>query len=188
MTGLHQSITNSFLPVGHTKFSPDWCFGLMKQRYRRTKVDSLQDLVDVVNGSAIVNFAQLVGTQEGDVLVPTYDWCSYLSPYFKRVDNIKKLHSFQISSPSSGDVEVVVREYSDTPEQHVSLVRDTTWIPSSTVLPPVCKPVGLRSSNQQADSGICSTKFGSIVQIMPKTFPAPCHLSLASPLLIFNLN
>ena len=82
MTGLHPSITYSFLPVGHTKFSPDWCFGLMKQRYRRTKVDSLQDLVDVVNGSAIVNFAQLVGTQ-GDVLVPTYDWDSYLLSYFK---------------------------------------------------------------------------------------------------------
>ena len=82
MTGLHHSITYSFLPVGHTKFLPDWCFGLMKQRYRRTKVDSLQDLVHVVNGSANVNFAQLVGTQE-DVLVPTYDWGSYLSPYFK---------------------------------------------------------------------------------------------------------
>ena len=148
MTGLHQTITYSFLPVGHTKFSPDWCFGLMKQRYRRTKVDSLQDLMDVVNGSANVNFAELVGTQVGDVLVPTYDWCSYLSPYFKRVDNIKKLHSFQISSPSSGNVEVVVREYSDTPEQHVSIVRDTTWIPSSTVLPPVCKPVGLSSDRQ----------------------------------------
>ena len=115
---------------------------------RRTKVDSLQDLVDVVNRSANVNFAQLVGTQEGDVLVPTYDWGSYLSPYFKRVDHIKKLHSFQISSPSSGDVEVVVRDYSDTPEQHVSLVRDTTWTPSSTVLPTVCKPVGLSSDRQ----------------------------------------
>ena len=149
MTGLHDhSITYSFLPVGHTKFSPDWCFGLMKQRYRRTKVDSLQDLVDVVNGSAHVNFAQLVGTQEGDVLVPTYDWGSYLSPYFKRVDHIKKFHSFQISSPSSGHLEVVVWEYSDTPQQHVNLVRDTTWIPSSTVLPPVCKPVGLSSDRQ----------------------------------------
>lgn len=37
---------------GHTKFSPDWCFGLLKKKYRRTKVDGLTDLVSVVNDSA----------------------------------------------------------------------------------------------------------------------------------------
>ena len=31
------SNTLSFLPVGHTKFAPDWCFGLLKRAYRRTK-------------------------------------------------------------------------------------------------------------------------------------------------------
>ena len=34
LTGRHTSITLSFLPVGHTKFSPDWCFGLFKRQYR----------------------------------------------------------------------------------------------------------------------------------------------------------
>ena len=32
LTGLHQNITLSFMITGHTKFSPDWCFGLMKKR------------------------------------------------------------------------------------------------------------------------------------------------------------
>ena len=41
-TGLHEEVTISFLPVGHTKFSPDWCFGLMKQRFRRTKIGDLE--------------------------------------------------------------------------------------------------------------------------------------------------
>ena len=27
LVGLHKEIKVSFLPVGHTKFSPDWCFG-----------------------------------------------------------------------------------------------------------------------------------------------------------------
>ena len=27
--GLHKSITISFLIVGHTKFAPDWAFGLL---------------------------------------------------------------------------------------------------------------------------------------------------------------
>ena len=65
MSGLHQSVTMSFMLVGPTKFAPDWCFGLLKQRFRRTFVSSLQDLVDVVNTSANVNVSQLVGTREG---------------------------------------------------------------------------------------------------------------------------
>ena len=28
LTGLHREIKISFLPVGHTKFASDWCFGL----------------------------------------------------------------------------------------------------------------------------------------------------------------
>ena len=32
LTGLHQNITLSFMIAGHTKFSPDWCFGLLKKR------------------------------------------------------------------------------------------------------------------------------------------------------------
>jgi len=44
-----KSITMSFLIVGHTKFAPDWAFRLLKQRFR---VDCLDDLVRVVEGSA----------------------------------------------------------------------------------------------------------------------------------------
>ena len=58
----------SFMLVGHTKFAPDWRFGLLKQRFRITFVSSLQDLVDVANTSVDVNVPQLVGTQDGEVL------------------------------------------------------------------------------------------------------------------------
>ena len=57
MTQRHTTITLSFLPVGHTKFSPDWCFGLFKRQYRRTKVGSLQNIAEVVNSSAECNIA-----------------------------------------------------------------------------------------------------------------------------------
>ena len=43
LTGRHTKITLSFLIVGHTKFSPDACFGLFKRLFRRTKVGSLQE-------------------------------------------------------------------------------------------------------------------------------------------------
>ncbi len=47
MTERHTRITLSFLAVGHTKFSPDWCFWLLKRLYRRTVVGSLMDIAEV---------------------------------------------------------------------------------------------------------------------------------------------
>ena len=82
LVGLHKTITISFLIVGHTKFAPDWCFGLLKQKFRKTKVDCLDDIAKVVQGSAEVNEVQLVATQEGEVLVPTYNWADFFhSPF-----------------------------------------------------------------------------------------------------------
>ncbi len=51
MNGLHESITISFMLLGHTKFSPDWCFGLLKQKFRKTKIDCFDDLVKVLDTS-----------------------------------------------------------------------------------------------------------------------------------------
>ena len=61
LTGLHKRMTLSFMMVGHTKFSPDWCFGLIKQKWRKSVVGCLDDLADTVNRSAAPNVAQLVG-------------------------------------------------------------------------------------------------------------------------------
>ncbi len=47
MTNRHTDVTLSFLVVGHTKFSPDWCFGLVKRLYRRTVIGSLKDIAEV---------------------------------------------------------------------------------------------------------------------------------------------
>ena len=40
MTGQYKQITLSFMTPGCMKFSPDWCFGLLKN-YRRAKVGGL---------------------------------------------------------------------------------------------------------------------------------------------------
>ena len=70
MTDQHKQITLSFMIPGHTKLSPEWCFGLLK-KYSRTKVGSLMDLVRVVNESASVNVAQTTGLEDESVLVIT---------------------------------------------------------------------------------------------------------------------
>ena len=47
--GLHTNVHVHFLISGHTKFSPDKCFGKIKQRFRRTPVSTLADIEEVVN-------------------------------------------------------------------------------------------------------------------------------------------
>uniref|UniRef100_A0A1X7TYN5 DUF7869 domain-containing protein n=1 Tax=Amphimedon queenslandica TaxID=400682 RepID=A0A1X7TYN5_AMPQE len=59
-TGLNASVSISFLPVGHTKFSTDWCFVLLKQKFRKAEVDSLDDFVQVVEQSSAIKKAQPV--------------------------------------------------------------------------------------------------------------------------------
>ena len=54
--------------TGYTKFSPDACFGLIKRKFCRTNVSSLDDLARVVNESAACNLCQLVGTQDGTTI------------------------------------------------------------------------------------------------------------------------
>ena len=104
MVGLHKEIEIAFLVVGHTKFAPDWCFGLLKRKFRREKVGCLADIARVVDTSATVNISQLCGTQTGEVLVPTHDWKAYPSQYFKTLRNIKSYHHFRFSSATPGSV------------------------------------------------------------------------------------
>ena len=91
---MHDSMALHFLIAGHTKFAPDWCFGLLKKKYKVTPVASLDDIVEMCKDSSHqgVNVPQLVGTEDGDVKVPTYDWQKFLGNYFKPLKGIKSLH------------------------------------------------------------------------------------------------
>ena len=146
MVGLSRSITLSFMVVGHTKFTPDSCFGLVKQRYRRTNIECLSDIVDVVNKSGYINHARLVGTQEGQVLIPTYDWQTYLSPHFKKIQQIKNFHQFKFSSEHPG--EVICKVYSDSEEIKLDMRVDPLWEPNISDLPPLVQPRGLSQERQ----------------------------------------
>ena len=62
LTRLHHNITISFMVVGHTKFAPGSCFGMLNSTFRKTKVSSLADIEQVVQSSSVVNECQLVGS------------------------------------------------------------------------------------------------------------------------------
>ena len=127
-----------------TKFSPDWCFGLFKRLYRRTKVGSLQSIFEVVNDSAECNFAQLVSREDGSTIVPTFDWTDLFAPHMKIV-GIKKLHHFRMTSASPGCV--FVREHIDSAEVTIKLLKEPAWTPDVSDLPNV-PPHGLSAERQ----------------------------------------
>jgi hypothetical protein len=105
----------------------------------------LDDIVKVVEASATCNVAQLVGDQQGNVLVKTYNWLDFFDAHFRRLKDIKKYHQFFVSNDHPGVV--FAREYTDSPPVHFDLLKDN-WQPSATELPPVIQPSGLSSERQ----------------------------------------
>ena len=145
LAGLNRRIEISFLIVGHTKFAPDWCFGLLKQAYRRTKVGCLDDIVRLVESSAVVNNAQLVGREDGTVIVHQYDWAEYFAKYFKRqgLAGIKSFHHLVFSCEHPGQVKVSTS--TDSPVKTLTILtkEHMSWTPSTSELPPEIKSPGL---------------------------------------------
>ncbi|XP_064383600.1 uncharacterized protein LOC135332176 [Halichondria panicea] len=145
MTGRHTKATISFMVVGHTKFAPDWCFGLLKQRYRRTRIGCLTDIATVVNQSAVCNVSQLVIREDGTTVVPVFDWTSFFAVRMKKLTGIKKFHHFYFDSAKPGEVVVKVR--SDSAETKYELLKQP-WTPDPQTLPDKVPPRGLSSERQ----------------------------------------
>ena len=140
LTGLHQTISLHFMITGHTKFSPDACFGLVKRKFRKTDVSSLDNLARVVEESAACNICQLVGAQDGSTIVPSRDWARFLSPHFHRLDGIKQYHHFRFERDHPG---VVFLKKTTTAEEEQRCLLRGVWSPSPVDKPPSVLPAGL---------------------------------------------
>lgn len=142
ITGLHQSCVYSFLIVGHTKFSCDWCFGLLKQSFQKSFISSLSEFASVIDRSTVsgVNVTQLCSLHDGSVIVPVYDWVSFLSAYFRKFKNIKKYHHFQFKKEDSGVV--FYKQFSDSSEERFTLLWAKNDFPPAQ-LPTIQEPKGL---------------------------------------------
>lgn len=118
---LHREISVNFMPPGHTKFAPDWCFGLFKRKISQTEVGCLDDICDIVKVSTPEsNIPQLVGREDGTVLVPTYDWHAYISDGHKALIGIKSISHMRFTSTHPG--RVYYRSSLAEGEQHKDLV------------------------------------------------------------------
>ena len=87
--GYYESIELNFMIPSHTKFKCDGSFGLIKKLYRRTRVDCLDHVVEVIKKSspAGLNKAQCY---EGGKGFQYLDIKAILGIYFKKLPSIQK--------------------------------------------------------------------------------------------------
>ena len=81
LTKRNKRIHLGFMIAGHTKFACDACFGLLKKVTKRTFISSIYDIADCVDASAeksMANLHEIVGLENGKLLVQYYDWKSFL--------------------------------------------------------------------------------------------------------------
>ena len=140
---LHYSIAYSFLIAGHTKFALDRSFRLIKRAFKVACVSSLYEFAQMVETSSTsgLNKTQLVGTHNGRVVVPVYDWGTFLGQYFKKLPNIKKVHHFWFSNEDPG--KVFYKELVSSSEQSFMLLKNNAILQPPSTLPEVVKPDGL---------------------------------------------
>lgn len=122
IAGKHKSITLSFMLVGHTKFSPDGYFGLIKKRYRRSKVYTYDHLVDVINSSTTGRFntCQRYRDNQGRKIFQFRKWSTWLGKIFKKLPEITKYRHFRTDVNALG--EIAVKESIDAKEETFSLL------------------------------------------------------------------
>ena len=124
LTGLHDRIELSFLVVGHTKFSPDGYFGLIRRRYRRSQVYTYDQLARLINASSHNGHNKCQRYRESDKLSPEIiyrDWSSWLFRYFKKLLGITSYQHFRIDVSTPGVI--FAKDKADAEEKEYNLLR-----------------------------------------------------------------
>lgn len=108
LIGLHDRIELSFLVVGHTKFSPDGYFGLIRKRYRRSNIYTYDNLVDVIEQSSTEhhNLCQRYAKNQlsKKPWIIYRDWANWLGRYFNNIPAITDYRHFKIDHRNRGIV------------------------------------------------------------------------------------
>ena len=129
LQGLNSDIQLSFMLVYHTRFGPDWCFGLIKLKYKHSYISSISQLAEVVLLSTTkeINIPQLItGPSSLNTLVPVRKCKAFLERYFKKIPNLTRYHHFRLTSSEPGAL--FVREFPSSPKTRLNIVKDKSQI------------------------------------------------------------
>ena len=97
VVGLNLAIQIDFMRVGHTRCFVDAGSGLLKQKYCRSDVDTVQQIEDVVKTSASINEAETFSWE-------WREWDKFFERHFRRVKNITSHQRFCFSSSNPGSI------------------------------------------------------------------------------------
>lgn len=151
IAGLHDKIDWSFMLVGHTKFSPDAYFGLLKKKYRRSRTYTYRQLVDIINASAVkeCNVCHPYRDNDGNVSFEYRAWGKWLEKYFRKLPGITNYHHFSMDSGNPGIV--TARRYVDSESETFELLKKTadySVLSDDSRLPKEVTPAGLSPERQ----------------------------------------
>lgn len=118
----------SMMVAGHTKFDPDWHFGVWKVKWRSSTAETMNEIAETVRHSSRRghNIPQLVSDPQKPVKFS--DWKSYLQRYFKPMKNIRGYHHFRVNAETPGVVEC--KEICNSVPVCVNLLKDRNILPS----------------------------------------------------------
>jgi len=150
LTGLHDKIELSFLLVGHTKFSPDGFFGLIKQHYRRSHVYTYDQLANIVQSSSKNGHNRCIRVSKNISAPVIYrDWSAWLSQYFSACQGLSAYQHFRMETQHPSIL--FVKERKDSEEIAIKLAKEgfplNNTHPPDT-LPGQILPAGLSATRQ----------------------------------------
>lgn len=151
IVGLHGKIEWSFMLVGHTKFSPDAYFGLLKKKYRRSRVYTYKQLIDIINTSTVkgYNVCHPYRDDYGCATFKYYAWKKWLSKYFRKMPSISNYHHFYMDSSNPGVV--TAKRYVDSKQETFELLKknaDYSALSDGSIFPKEIIPAGLSPERQ----------------------------------------
>ena len=140
IVGLHSKISLSFMIAGHTRCLVDGCFGLLKRKYRKSDIFTLEQLAATVDSSATPNVAQLGG-------VNWYAWDQYFNTRFKKIKGISKLQHFSFDAEKPG--EVLTKKTVTSPPTTVQILKVDAHQLSAAELPQLLPRGGMTQDRSQ---------------------------------------
>ncbi|CAG8665680.1 7725_t:CDS:2, partial [Ambispora leptoticha] len=108
----YETIEQNFMLKGHNKSKVDGSFGMIKRRYKKSTVYSIEQFAEVVKKSSPTGYNKVQCYKDGKGF-QYYDIRESLEPYFTKLPNIGKYHHFLIENSNLGVVKV--KELVDSP-------------------------------------------------------------------------
>jgi hypothetical protein len=96
--GIFDHIELKFLVNGHTHCSVDGGHGLIKKKWRKSDVFSIQQAKELVENCSTTQRAIIITTRD------FYDWSSLLSPYFRKLPGLSLQQEFEFNRNRLGVV------------------------------------------------------------------------------------